>query len=146
MKLKCKLLENEVGKLIFQNEYKFADLPINEYYTVEIRPYRTSRSLEQNAMLWALMSELADKTGNDVMDVYISALEQANAKYTWIATVEEAENSLKKCFRAVKPFGTITTSDNKTLIRYKCWIGSSKFDTAEMGKLIDYVERTLYYE
>lgn len=144
MKLKCKLIKNEMNKLVFENDYRFADLPINQYYSLEIKPYKSSRSLEQNALLWALITQLADKTGNDTMDVYISALEHANAKYTWIATVEEAESTLKKCFRVVKPFGTITTSDNKTLIRYKCWIGSSKFDVEEMTKLIDFVERTLY--
>lgn len=112
-------------------------------YTVDIRPYRKSRSIEQNSLLWALIQELAEKTGNDTMDIYIAALESADAKYEWIAALESAEDDLRRVFRAIKPFGVLITENGKELIRYKCWIGSSKFDTAEMTKLIDFVEREL---
>lgn len=143
MRFKAKLLSNKKGLLVFETDV-FNDFVEDSFYSVEIKPYKTSRSLEQNAKLWALIQELADRTGNDTMDIYIASLEHANAKYEWIACLEEAEDGLRKCFRAVKPFGTVTTADNKTLIRYKCWIGSSKFDVSEMCKLIDFVERELY--
>ena len=143
MKFKAKVVSNKKGLIILETDI-MTDFREGEFVRAEIKPYKSSRSLEQNNKLWALIQELADKTGNDTMDIYISALEYANVKYEWIACLEEAENDLKKCFRAVKPYGTVTTQDNKTLVRYKCWIGSSKFDVSEMCKLIDFVERELY--
>ena len=112
--------------------------------TVDIRPYRNARSLLQNAKLWACIQELADNTGNDIMDIYIAALEHCNAKYEWIAALEEAEDDLKRVFRAVKPVGTVTTAKGQVLIGYKCYIGSSKYNKEEMARLIDFVERKLY--
>lgn len=143
MKLKAKIVSNKKGFLILETDI-MTDFREGEFVRVEIKPYKSSRSLEQNSKLWALIQELADKTGNDTMDIYISALEYANAKYEWIACLEDAEDDLKKCFRAVKPYGTITTEKGKILIRYKCFIGSSKFDVTEMCTLIDFVERELY--
>lgn len=137
MKIKAKLLTNRAGVITLDAGYKVL-LPESEYYTVEIKPYKSSRSLEQNSMLWGLIQQISDETGNDPMDVYISALENANAKYEWLATYVD-ENELNKVFRAVKPYGTVKTEQGKELIRYKVWIGSSKFDTTEMTKLINYV-------
>lgn len=142
-KIKAKLISSTKGLLIFESA-DYTSLKDGEFYTVDIKPYKTSRSLESNSKLWASIQELAFRTGNEPMDIYIAALEHANVKYEWIAALEEAEDSLKTVYRAVKPQGIVTTEDNKQLVRYKCWIGSSKFDQSEMCRLIDYVERKLY--
>ncbi len=141
MKLKAKLT-NTKGLLLLDTDCDVSSIS-DGFYTVDLKPYRSCRSLEQNSKLWATIQELANITGNDSMDIYIAALENADAKYEWIAALESAEDDLKRVFRAIKPYGVLTTENGTQLIRYKCWIGSSKYNTEEMCKLIDFVEREL---
>lgn len=138
-KTKAFLKEIKNNELTFKIDDFLPDVKTNEYYRLEISDYKSSRSLDQNSMLWGIIQSISKETDNEPMDIYISALEKANAKYEWIAGLESIEDELKKCFRAVKPYGTVTTENGKELIRYKVFYGSSKFDTAEMKKLIDYV-------
>lgn len=124
----------------------YTDLPSfdeSKVYTFDIKERKNKRSINQNSLLWKLISELAILTDNEPMSIYISALENANAKYEWIAGLPNIENELKRNFRAVQPYGTVTTEDGKELVRYKVYIGSSKFDSSEMTKLIDYVQTQL---
>lgn len=138
MKLKGKLKRCSYNVITFEIPYN-VDLELGKDYNLDIKPYRSSRSLNQNSLLWGLIQQLSDETGNDPMDIYVSALENSNAKYEYIAALPQAEDSLKKVFRAVKPCGTFTSPKNVGMVTYKCWIGSSKYDAAEMTTLIDYV-------
>ena len=138
MKIRGKLKRLQNHNISFELPYN-VELELGKDYTIEIKPYKSSRSLEQNALLWGLIQQISDETGNDPMDVYISALESANAKYEYIGALPQAEDSLKKVFRAVKPIGTFISPKGIEMITYKCWIGSSRFDTSEMTKLIDFV-------
>ena len=138
MKIKGKLKRCSQHSISFDIPYN-VELELGKDYTLEIKPYKSSRSLEQNNLLWGIIQQISDETGNEPMDIYIDALEQANAKYEWIGALPEAEDSLKKVFRAVKPVGTFTSPKGVEMVTFKCWIGSSKFDTAEMTKLIDYL-------
>lgn len=138
MKIKGKLKRCSNNNISFDIPYNVG-LELGKDYSLEIKPYKSSRSMEQNALLWGLIQQLSDETGNDPMDIYISALESANAKYEYIGALPQAEDSLKKVFRAVKPIGTFTSPKGVEMVTYKCWIGSSKFDTSEMTKLIDFV-------
>lgn len=138
MRIKGKLKLNNGGALLFETT-AILPLELEKDYTIEIKPYKSSRSLEQNSMLWGIIQQMSDKTGNDPMDIYIAALENANAKFEYIAALPEAEDSLKKVFRAVKPVSTFVSNKGVNMITYKCWIGSSRFDTQEMTKLIDFV-------
>ena len=143
MKFMGTVLSKDNGKLIIKTDAHLSAVDVNVPCSIDIRPYRGQRSLLQNAKLWACLQELADTTGNDLMDIYITALEECGAKYEWIAAAPNTIDSLRQVFRAVKPFGTITTSKGQQLVAYKCFIGSSRYDTKEMAKLIDFVERNL---
>lgn len=138
MKLQGHLIKCESGVLLFDLEGFTPDLEIDKKYNIDIKPYKTSRSLDQNRLMWAIIQQIAEETQNEPMDIYIAGLEHANAKCVWMAGLENTENELKKNFRAVKAYGTIMTEDNIELIRYKCFIGSSKFDSKEMAVLINY--------
>jgi len=138
MRIQGKLKRCSHNVLSFEIPYN-VNLELGKDYRLDIKPYKDSRSLRQNSLLWGLIQQISDETGNDPMDIYIAALENSNAKYEYIAALPEAEDSLKKVFRAVKPCGTFTSPKNVGMVTYKCWIGSSKYDTAEMTTLIDYV-------
>ena len=113
-------------------------------YTVEFKPYKSSRSIEQNRKMWGIIQQIAEKTGNDEMDIYIVGLEAANVSPVWMYGLPEVEKELLRNFRAVKPFGTITASNGEKMVemvRYKCYIGSSRMNTKEMTLLVDYFIR-----
>lgn len=113
--------------------------------SVEVKERKSSRSLRQNAMLWALINKIADEqsgehTADATMAVYCNLLQEANAAYDWLLTnADKAE--LLKSFRAVQDFGereiTAKNGERMNMRVYKCFIGSSKFDTKEMTTLIE---------
>lgn len=138
MKILAKLKSNKNGILSFETTCNLP-LKIENLYTLSINTYKSNRSLEQNSLLWGIIQQISDETGNDPMDVYVDALENANVKYEWIGALADAENSLKTIYRAVKTYGTFLTDKNVELVRYKCYLGSSKFNSKEMTSLIDYL-------
>lgn len=107
-------------------------------YRFQLNEIKSKRSLEQNAMLWKLIDEIACVTGNDEEDIYLLALEKAGAKYEYIACLPEAEESLKKAFRVVKLMNQFV-HNGRTFNQYKAFIGSSKMNTKEMSNLLDTV-------
>lgn len=138
MRINTKLLAIRNGLYLFEPFGLKQDLEPSKLYTLDIKEYKSNRSLEQNRMMWGIIQQISTVTGNDEMSIYISGLEHANAKYEFIAALPETETSLKKVFRAISPLGTLVTPKGVELVTYKCYIGSSKFDTGEMTRLIDY--------
>lgn len=122
----------------FQHFYdkKKADELKEGIYCLEIKKPKSKRSLNQNAYMWAIIHEIAQELQQDDMEIYISALEQANAKYEYVMGLETIENELKKSFRAVKVIRPEIYKGKKMIV-YKCFEGSSKFNTQECNKLID---------
>lgn len=96
------------------------------------------RSYEQNALMWALIHEVAEHLNQTDEDTYINALELADAKYEYIACLPEASDILKEHYRAIKLMNTFE-HNGKTFNQYKVFYGSSKMNTKEMTKLIDTV-------
>lgn len=108
-----------------------------ELYTIEIKPYKTSRSNEQNRLMWAIIQEIATVTCNDEMDVYCAGLEAMNIQADYIMGLPETEERLRRIFRAVKIMEN-REYNGKTMTVFKCYTGSSKFNVDEMTKLIDF--------
>lgn len=118
----------------------FQDLEENQKYNIEFKKFRKSRSLEQNSMMWGIINKISEETNNDIMDVYCTGLEYANAKSEFLMCIPEALESIKKSFRAVK-ICEKREYNGKDMLVLKCYIGSSKYDTKEMTTLIDYFIR-----
>ncbi len=118
------------------------ELTEDKTYSVEIKEVKSARSIQQNKYLWALLSEIDKELNgdrsNDEMSIYIQALERAGAKYEYIGALPEAEEMLKKNFRAVKKMKPMMLNETEGYV-YKCFIGSSKMNKEEMGNLIDTV-------
>ena len=125
----------------FIQKQKLSELDRDKVYSLEIKDIKSKRSIQQNKYMWVLLSEI-DKAINgketDVMEIYIMALEQAQAKYEYVGALEETEQELKKAFRAVKKVKPIDLN-GKNGYMYKCFIGSSKMNVKEMNELIDTV-------
>ena len=138
VKLSADLKMNKGGVLLFDTDNFTPPLEMNKKYTLDIKPYKSSRSLDQNKLMWSIIQQIAKVTGNDEMSIYMAGLEYANVKYEFILALPESENALRHVFRAVKIASSTRTINDKEMLVCKCYIGSSKFDTAEMTKLIDY--------
>lgn len=110
---------------------------------IEVKPYRSKRSLEQNRLLWVLLGKMAmamsgrkNKVSSE--ECYCIMLEEANVSCDYLLALPEAEPMLKKSFRVVRKVGERIVN-GKTLNVYQYFIGSSKYDTEEMTRLIESV-------
>ena len=117
------------------------ELEKGEDYRVEMTKIKSKRTIGQNNLLWKLIDEIADKTGNDPEDIYCQALSKAGARYEYIACLPEAESTLRKAFRTIKLMNTFE-HNGRTFNQYKAFVGSSKLNTSEMAKLLDVVTAT----
>lgn len=130
--------ENNQMLLIENKSHHPLELDLTKEYQLEIKELKSTRTIQQNRYMWSLIHEISKVQEMDDMEVYIQALEEANAKYEYIMAPEEAEENLKKGFRAVK----ITRPEihnGKKFYVYKCFLGSSKFNVTEMKQLIDII-------
>lgn len=118
------------------------DTKSNEKVTVSISKYRSNRSIEQNKLMWKLISEIDKKINggrpNDPIDVYIQCLERANAKYCFLLCIDDGLEILKKEFRAIRVVGEQNINGIE-MLNVQCFLGSSKMNTKEMANLIDCV-------
>lgn len=115
-------------------------------YSIELNGIRAKRSIEQNRLMWALIREICDETngGDDLMDLYCQFLEIAGIKYEIILVDPSVSvEALRKAFRAVQFMGTLEV-DGRVMWQYKAFTGSSRFNSAEMNKLIDVILKTAY--
>lgn len=131
-------LDKNVALLAF-DETKQSDKKLE----IEVKPYRSKRSLEQNRLLWVLLGKMAmemsgKKNKVSSEECYAAMLEEANVSYDYLLALPEAEPMLKKSFRVVRKVGERVVN-GKTLNIYQYFLGSSKFDTQEMTELIEAV-------
>ena len=89
--------------------------------------------------MWEMIGQIALKQHQDEMEIYCQALQEANAKYTWLEGLPETKEKLLEAFRAVQ----ITRYEErfgKKFAIFKCYEGTSKYDKKEMMKLIEIVD------
>lgn len=115
---------------------------------VDFKKYKSKRSIEQNRLLWALLGKLSEAINGtadtaDVWEIYSVMLEEVGAKYEILYCIPAAEDMLKTSFRAIRKIAE-DEINGRTMNVYQCFYGSSKFDTAEMTKLIDHVVNRLH--
>lgn len=114
-------------------------------YRLKWAEIKSKRSIQQNNLLWSLIHEISVgrnsemATSDDDWDIYIEALEKAQAKCEIIAIRPEAIPMLKESFRAVRELNRFVTEKGVEMAQCKVFYGSSKMDISEMGKLLDTV-------
>lgn len=114
-------------------------------YRLKWAEIKSKRSIQQNNLLWSLIHDISIErnseraTSDDDWDIYIEALERAQAKFEIIAIRPEAIPMLKESFRAVRELNRFTTEKGVEMAQCKVFYGSSKMDVKEMAKLLDTV-------
>ena len=127
--------------LLIENLFMDLDIDTTKTYNLELKEIKTKRSLQQNKLMWSLIRKIAshDDMQQEPEEIYISALEEANLKCTYLLAPKEAEDELKRNFRAVKVVRP-EQYKGRDMIVYKCFLGSSKLNTKEMSQLIEIIK------
>ena len=113
-------------------------------YRVNMTPIKSKRTIDQNRLLWQLIHDISEArngplgSSQDDWEVYIEALERAQAKFEYVACLPEAYKILQEQFRASKIMNEFE-HNGKTFVQAKVFYGSSKMDVKEMAKLLDTV-------
>ena len=149
MKIHSRIRKLNDDTAVFEIKH-FQKLWLEEYQdkdlTITITD-KADRSLQQNALMWALIHEIdnemngySSKDGEEAL--YIQLIEMANIKPEYMMMLPEAVERFAKTsgFRVVQEVDRITYN-GKEMAVVKCYPGSSKFDTAEMSDLIEAVLR-----
>jgi len=132
--MKARLKKQTRTELIFEPETG-ADLKIDSLY--EIKPYKKSRSLDQNALLWKILELIEKETGCDKWTSYLTLLESTGCVVQYLETIPEAESTLKRIYRIVEiKENRITAKGVKTCL-FKCILGSSLYNVSEMKQLLE---------
>ena len=125
---------------LIENLFSDIDIDLEKEYSLELKEVKSKRTLQQNKYMWALIHSIAhhESMNQNEVEIYSLALEEANAKYIYLLGTPEAEDELKKNFRAVRVVRP-TIENGKEFIVYKCFVGTSKMDTKEMKKVLDII-------
>ena len=113
-------------------------------YRLNFSEIKSKKTLQQSHYLWSLLHDISVvrngelATSESDWEVYIEALERAQAKFEYVACLPEAYELLKQQFRATKIMNEFE-HNGKTFIQAKVFYGSSKMDVKEMAKLLDTV-------
>jgi len=110
-------------------------------FTATIAEKKKRRSLDQNAFMWELLTIYANhlnggRTGGTTPDDLYMRFISTYGDAVFIMAVTEAESDLLKAFRVVKKVDA-RDYNGKELIVYKCFYGSSEYDTKQMTNLIE---------
>ena len=131
------LVTLQVPKIAVNDLFKLKDDDLD----VEIKKHREKRSLTANSYLWVLCRELAKtmESSTSMFDVYKIKLREYSSWWDEIIVSDKIFNYLKKQedeehaeFRVVDE---LERKGNK--VRARVYLGSSKFDSKEMSRVID---------
>lgn len=101
-----------------------------------------NRTLNQNALLWALIGEICKNENasySDTWEMYCELLRQAKAKYTYVSVVKDGVDDLARShgIRAVQTLGTITNEKGVEFVNCRLFLGTSQMNTKEISQVID---------
>ena len=101
-------------------------------YTVDFKPYRKSKSLDQVAAIWGKIGEIAAAIGAANNEVYLECLKRYGPSIAMRVPISALEE-LKSVYRLVEP---IKEREDGTVfvLAYK---GLSEMNTAEASRLLD---------
>lgn len=122
-------------------EYMFTALHPTKKYRLEIKEHRNKRSLDANAYFWVLAHKLAESTEIPVTAIYRNAIKEIGGVSEHYCGKPEAIERLCEAWRE-RGLGWIAeTYESKLpgMMNATLYYGSSTYDTAQMGRLIDNV-------
>ena len=109
---------------------------------VTIKEYKESKSQRQNNYVWALFTKISleqngSKRQEDVERVYHYVLQKANVEHERLIAPKDSRAILESVFSVVIQRGNDLLRNGITYREFDCYVGISKFDTAQMSLLID---------
>ena len=113
----------------------------NKLLELKLDYFTKHRSLDQNALLWALLGEYAQflnggrKAEITEEDLYYKLLEKHGVAI-FLRVREDAFETLKQVYKKVQVIDR-NVIKGIACVTCKCWIGSSNYDTKQMTDLID---------
>lgn len=122
---------------------KLKQIDTNKLYVVDIKEFKSKRSLEQNSLMWGLIDKINKKingfkaTKQSELEIYRQLIEMAQIKRELVATIEEARPTLESTFRVVREVGKLKTDKGQELTKFLLYKGTSQFNTEEMSRFID---------
>jgi hypothetical protein len=100
---------------------------------IELKEHKEKRSLNSNSYAWVLITKIADVLRANKEDVYLEMLKRYGQSE--IVSVLSSID-ITGYFKYYDVAGT-STLNGKEFTHYKCFKGSSEYDTREMSILID---------
>ena len=104
----------------------------------DLSPHKEKRSLNQNALLWEMLGQIASALRTDKWDVYLQMLKRYGT-YTYICVKPNAVEAIKKQWREVEEIGRGTLNGQEA-VELLCYFGSSTMSGHEFSVLLDGVK------
>ena len=120
----------------------------NDYsLEIDIRPYKSKRSIEQNRLMWEMLSLLSEKVNNKkdseaVWNTYCEMLLRFGQRAYFYEGLPETFPILQQQFRATRIIEERESKGKKTCM-FQVFEGSSKFNTKEMTEFIGSIQSEL---
>ena len=111
--------------------YETDALHEGEEYAFRIR--RPKRTADQNRLLWKLIGKIAERSCTSVIDTYTGIIRDAGIRVEPVIAPASSLEDLRKRYRWAEIIGS--AGNGRCVIA--CYGGSSEYDIAEMGMLID---------
>ena len=102
---------------------------------IEISKQKKKRSLDANALLWKMCTEIANIIHSSKDEVYLTMLERYGV-FTHIIVKAEAVERIKQEWRTCRVLGEVTVN-GKTGVQIQCYYGSHLYDSKEFSVLLD---------
>jgi hypothetical protein len=103
--------------------------------SAEIKQYRKKRSLDANALLWKMCTEIANVIKSSKDEVYLTMLERYGI-FTHIIVKPAVVEKVKQEWRTVRELGEVAVN-GQTGVQLQCYFGSHSYDTKEFSVLLD---------
>lgn len=106
-----------------------------KYLDVDIKQHRQRRSLDANALLWKMCTEIAAVLKSNKDEVYLMMLERYGI-FTHVIVKQEAVERMIQQWRTARVLGEVTVN-GKTGVQIQCYYGSHLYDSKEFSVLLD---------
>lgn len=122
------------------------DLDSKETYSINIKPAKSKKSLNQNNLVWGLMTEIAKQLDMfpDANEVYLTIIKLAKIKthYLQLENDEAVLDAIRERFRAFKIVDTNINAKGNSVCTVEVSVGMSQFNKNEM---VEFIDKLLYF-
>lgn len=126
---------NLVFEIDGDNLSEVESLAKKEKLNISALPYKKTRSTNANALMWKLLSVIADYLHSDKWDIYLKMLKRYG-QFTYVYIKPEAVDLLKREWRECEEVGEIMIGNQKA-IQMLCYFGSHTYDTKQFTTLLN---------